>query len=111
MLDPGYLDRPVSVRLSDSQVNESGHRQTHIQPVTEAKVVDELKHILHTQEDQTHHALQTPTIPVLINAHSATWLISHTKAAANRSSSHLHINLKVHVIFFSLYSLFLVQMK
>lgn len=56
-----YLDRPVSVRLSDAQVNESSHRQTHIQPVTEAKVVDELKHILHTQEDQTHHALQSPT--------------------------------------------------
>ncbi len=61
----GYLDWPVSVRLSDSQVNESGHRQTHIQPVTEAEVVDELKHILHTQEDQTHDALQTPTNPCL----------------------------------------------
>lgn len=61
----GYLDWPVSVRLSDSKVNESGHRQTHIQPVTEAEVVDELKHILHTQEDQTHDALQTPTNPCL----------------------------------------------
>lgn len=44
----------MSVRLSDAQVDESGHRQTHIEPVTEAEVADELEHVLHTQEDQTH---------------------------------------------------------
>lgn len=66
-----YLDRSVSVGLSEAQVNESGHGQTHIQPVTEAEVVDELKHILHTQEDQTHNALQTPTNTMLIISYSA----------------------------------------
>lgn len=105
-----YLDRPVSVRLCDAQVNESGHRQAHIQPVTEAEVVDELKHILHAQEDQTHHALQTATNPVLINAHLDTWLISHTKKAANHNSSPLHINLRVHsIFFFSLQFIFTIK--
>lgn len=54
-----HLDRPVSVRLSDAQVDESGHRQANIKPVTEAEIVDELKHVLHAQEDQTHEPLQT----------------------------------------------------
>lgn len=49
-----HLHRPVSVRLSDAQVDEAGHRQTHIEPVTEAEIVYELEHILHAQEDQTH---------------------------------------------------------
>ena len=49
----------MSVGLSDAQVDESGHWQTHIEPVTEAEVVDELEHVLHAQEDQTHQPLQT----------------------------------------------------
>lgn len=49
-----HLHRPVSVWLSDAQVDEAGHRQTHIEPVAEAEIVDELEHVLHTQEDQTH---------------------------------------------------------
>lgn len=49
-----HLHRPVSVRLSDAQVDEAGHRQTNVEPVTEAEVVDELEHVLHTQEDQAH---------------------------------------------------------
>lgn len=49
-----HLHRPVSVWLSDAQVDEAGHGQTHIEPVTEAEVVDELEHVLYAQEDQTH---------------------------------------------------------
>ncbi len=49
-----HLHRPVPVWLGDAQVDEAGHRQTHIEPVTEAEIVDELEHVLHTQEDQTH---------------------------------------------------------
>lgn len=52
-----HLHRPVSVWLSDAQVDEAGHRQTHVEPVAEAEVVDELEHVLHTQEDQTHQPL------------------------------------------------------
>lgn len=53
-----HLDRPVSVRLSDAQVDESGHRQAHVEPVAEAEVVDELENVLHTQKDESHQALQ-----------------------------------------------------
>lgn len=45
--------------LIDAQVDEAGHRQTNIKPVTEAEVVDELENVLHTQEDQTHKSLKT----------------------------------------------------
>lgn len=59
MYPPGpHLDRPVPVWLGDAEVDESGHRQTHVEPVAEAKVVDELEDILHAQEDQTHQTLQ-----------------------------------------------------
>lgn len=51
----------MSVGLSDAQVDEAGHRQTHVEPVTEAEIVDELEDVLHTQEDQPHQPLQAPT--------------------------------------------------
>ncbi len=53
-----HLHRPMSLWLSDAQVDEADHRQTHIEPVAKAEIVDELEHILHTQEDQTHQPLQ-----------------------------------------------------
>lgn len=53
-----YLHRPVPVWLSEAQVDEAGHGQTHVQPVTEAEVVDELEDVLHAQKDQTHQPLQ-----------------------------------------------------
>lgn len=56
-----HLHRPVSVGLSDAQVDEAGHRQTHVEPITEAEIVDELEDVLHTQEDQTHQPLKAPT--------------------------------------------------
>lgn len=48
----------MPVRLGDAEVDESGHRQTHVEPVAEAEVVDKLEDILHAQEDQTHQPLQ-----------------------------------------------------
>lgn len=53
-----HLYRPGSVWLSDAQVDEASHRQTHIEPVAEAEIVDELEHVLHTEKDQTHQPLQ-----------------------------------------------------
>lgn len=53
-----YLDWSVSLWLFDAQVDEAGHRQTDIKPVTEAEVVNEQEHILHTQENQTHEPLK-----------------------------------------------------
>ena len=53
-----HLDRPVSVGLCDAEVDEAGHGQPHEEPVAEAEVVDELEHILHTQEYQAHPALE-----------------------------------------------------
>lgn len=53
-----HLQGPVSVGLGEAQVDEAGHRQSHVEPVTEAEVVDELEDVLHAQEDQTHQALQ-----------------------------------------------------
>lgn len=53
-----HLQGPVSVGLGEAQVDEAGHGQSHVEPVTEAEVVDELEDVLHTQEDQTHQALQ-----------------------------------------------------
>lgn len=53
-----HLDRPVHIWLGDAEVDESGHRQTHVEPVAEAEVVDELEDILHAQEDQTHQPLE-----------------------------------------------------
>lgn len=55
-----HLDGPASVWLSDAQVYESHYRQTHVEPVAEAEVVDQLEHVLHTQEDQSHHPLKWP---------------------------------------------------
>lgn len=46
-----HLDRSVPVWLGDAEVDEPGHRQTHVEPVAEAEVVDELEDILHAQED------------------------------------------------------------
>lgn len=60
-----HLHRPVSVRLSDAQVDEAGHRQTHVEPVAEAEIVDELEHVLHTQEDQTHYPLHEKSLIIL----------------------------------------------
>lgn len=59
----------MSVWLSDAQVDEAGHRQTHIEPVTEAEVVDELEHVLHTQEDQPHQPLQNNNTHTLLCMH------------------------------------------
>lgn len=56
-----YLHWPVPVWLRDAQVDEAGHRQTHVEPVAEAEVVDELEDVLHAQEDQTHQPLQAHT--------------------------------------------------
>lgn len=53
-----HLHRPVSLWLSDAQVDEANHRQTHIEPVAEAEIIDELENVLHTQEDETHQPLQ-----------------------------------------------------
>ena len=53
-----YLDGSVSERLGVAQVDESGHRQAHVEPVAEAEVVDQLEDVLHTQEDQPHQALK-----------------------------------------------------
>lgn len=50
----------MPVWLRDAQVDEAGHRQTHVEPVAEAEVVDELEDVLHAQEDQTHQPLQAP---------------------------------------------------
>lgn len=53
-----HLQRPGSVGLGEAQVDEAGHRQSHIEPVAEAEVVDELEDVLHTQKDQPHQPLQ-----------------------------------------------------
>lgn len=53
-----HLDWPVPVWLGDTQVDKSGHRQAHVQPVAEAEVVNELEDVLHAQEDQPHQSLQ-----------------------------------------------------
>lgn len=56
--EEGHLQGPGSVGLGEAQVDEAGHRQSHVEPVTEAEVVDELEDVLHAQEDQTHQPLQ-----------------------------------------------------
>ena len=49
----------MAVRLLPAQVQLSQDGQAHEEPVAEAVVVDELKHVLHRQVDQRHDTLRT----------------------------------------------------
>lgn len=88
----------MSVWLSDAQVDEAGHRQTHIEPVAEAEIVDELEHVLHTQKDQTHQPLQPQiaqvTECVVIPATFCS-LISICVYACEESDVYLHLRVRL----------------
>lgn len=51
----------MPVWLRDAEVDQTCHRQSHVKPVAEAEVVDELKDVLHAEKDEAHQTLQNGT--------------------------------------------------